>query len=83
MTSYISKHLPLITARIEFETAMPRPLPTITARIEFDDARIRSSNDAEVRGFIFRALLFASLPSSSACPMTIAVDLRLALMTQR
>lgn len=40
MTPHIKKHLPLITARIEFDLEPPLPPPTITARLEFDDSHL-------------------------------------------
>lgn len=47
MPPYIRRHLPLITARIEFFPEPPRPLPAITARVEFNDAQLHLAADAQ------------------------------------
>ncbi|KAF8890596.1 hypothetical protein BD779DRAFT_1469127 [Infundibulicybe gibba] len=37
---YVERHHPVITPRIEFKPATPRPLPSITSRIEFTAERL-------------------------------------------
>lgn len=49
MKSYVKRHSPLITSRIEFRLGSPPPLPSITPRIEFTSERLSYSRRRVVR----------------------------------